>query len=103
MSLRQAKPGKGGSDVRKQRGNLSWNSVGSQSHPAKLASGRKRVLRAGPGNRPHEAYTASSEAVLLSPERKNVAGAFVVDIAGAAPTCIQAPDASVPPGSENTA
>jgi hypothetical protein len=42
--LRQAKPGEGGSDVRKQHGNLLSNPVGSQSHPAELGQQREASL-----------------------------------------------------------
>ena len=76
--------------------------MGKPIPPGKAGQQPEASVACRPGDRSHEAYTASSKAVLLSPER-SVVGAFAVDAAGAAPTTFQQPGASVLPGSENTA
>jgi hypothetical protein len=78
------------------------DSVGRQSHPVELASGRKRVLRGG-GRPPSRSVDSQTESLDIEPRNVSWSGALVVDTSGGRVGTPQRPGVSVPPGSKTQA
>ena len=78
IPVRQAKPGKGGSDVEAET--FRRNPAGSQTRPAKQVGRRKRVLRGAGAIQAAKRRQRVSRAVRMSPESV-LAGADAVGMA----------------------